>query len=336
VISVDHSRHLLIRAVISIGLIAWLLSSVDLGQIANQWQRINWLLLALVIPPIHLVCIGLRALRLKMILRGMGLGISAWWLGLAHLKSVFVGTLLPGGISGDLYRTYLVSKTTGQGCESIAAICIEKLVGIVSMLFMSLGGLFWGAYLMSEPGLIQLERSLRFVWGGLLAGGVLFGAIAYTGQLEKIQLPFQFWPKLSGFLRQILGFFAKSKHLFEMIVVSLLIQVAVVAWYFAISAAVHFNTSFLILMLTVPIIEFLLMLPISVSGIGVREVAFVVLLTPFGLTAADAVSFSLLTFTVGTVAKVLSGAAFLLTSSKEGTSMNTSSKRKIDDIYSTD
>jgi hypothetical protein len=33
---------------------------------------------------------------------------------------------------------------------------------------------------------------------------------------------------------------------------------------------------------------------------------------------------------------VLSGAAFLLTSSKEGTSMNTSSKRKIDDIYSTD
>jgi hypothetical protein len=247
----------------------------------------------------------------------MGLRLPAWWLGLAQLKGVFVGALLPGGISGDLYRTYLVSKTTGQGCESIAAIVIEKVVGIGSMLFMSLGSLFWGAYLMSHPVLVELERSLRLVWGGFLAVGALLGAIVYTGQVEKIRIPFKFWPELKGVLVQILAFFAKSRHLFEMTIFSLLIQVAVVAWYFTISTAVDFNMSFFVLMLTVPIIEFLLMLPISVSGIGVREVAFVALFTPFGPTVADAVSFSLLTFTVTTFTRIISGTAFLLRSNNK-------------------
>jgi glycosyltransferase 2 family protein len=308
------SRKFLVQAVISFSLMAWLLSKVDMSQIANQWQQINWLLLFLVVPPIQLVCIGLRSLRLKMILRGMGLRISTWWLSIAQLKGIFVGAILPGGISGDVYRTYLLSRTTGQRSESIAAIFVEKVIGIASMLFMSVGGLFWGAYLMSDPGLMQLERSLRLVWGGFLAVGVLLGAIIYTGQVEKIRVSFKAWPELRGFLVQILGFFAKSRQLFKMTVFSLLIQMAVVTWYFTVSNAVDFNTSFLVLMLTVPIIELLLMLPISVSGIGVREVAFVVLFTPFGLTAADAVSFSLLTFTIGTATKMLSGTAFLVES----------------------
>jgi glycosyltransferase 2 family protein len=313
----NHVAGFLAKAVISTSLMAWLLSKVDVSQIANQWREINWLLLILVIPPIHLLCIALRSVRLKVILQGMGLGLSAWWLGLAQLKGVFVGALLPGGISGDLYRTYLVSKTTGQGCESVAAILVEKIVGIGSMLFMSLGSLFWGAYLLSHPALVELERSLRLVWGGFLAVGVLLGAIVYTGQVEKIRLPFKFWPELRGFIVQILDFFTKSRYLFEMTIFSLLIQVAVVAWYFTISTAVDFNMSFLVLMLTVPIIEFLLMLPISISGIGVRDVAFVILFTPFGPTVADAVSFSLLTFTVTTFTKVISGTAFLLESNKK-------------------
>jgi hypothetical protein len=64
-------------------------------------------------------------------------------------------------------------------------------------------------------------------------------------------------------------------------------------------------------MITIPLIEFLVTMPISIGGIGVRDSAFVFLLVPLGLTTADALSYSLLSFVVSTVVSILSGITFL-------------------------
>jgi glycosyltransferase 2 family protein len=302
----------LARTAVSIGLMVWLLLKIDASQIGNQWQNINWPLLLLVIPPTHLVSIGLKSLRLKVILRGMGLRLSAGWLSVAQLRGLFVGAILPGGISGDVYRSYLVSQRTGQAPESVAAVLLEKCIGVWSMLFMLIVGLFWGTVFVRHPLFIDLERSLRFIWSGLLLGGVVLVAIVYIWRTRTTRMWFRNETEVGSFLRQVSGAFSNSRDVFELAIYSVLIQFAVVAWYFAISIAMRFDTSLLVLMLTVPIIEFLLMLPISISGIGVREVAFTVLLAPFGLPVVDAVSFSLLTFLVSTVTRALCGAAFLL------------------------
>ena len=202
----------LIRTVVSVSLMIWLLSKVDLSQIGDQWQEINWLLLVFVIPPIHMLCIALRSLRLKMILSGMGLGISVSWLSLAQLKSLFVGAILPGGISGDVYRSYLVSKTTGQAFESIAAVLVEKCVGIGSMLFMFIVGLFWGSVFVGHPVFVDLERSLRFIWVGLLLAAIIFCAtLFYSGQAQRAGTPFNYTGKLRACLSHVLGFFATAK-----------------------------------------------------------------------------------------------------------------------------
>jgi uncharacterized membrane protein YbhN (UPF0104 family) len=303
-----------VRVLISTTLVVYLFLKVDPNEISNQLREVNWALLLVVTPLIHCFCTALRSLRLKVILHSMGLGVSAWWLSVAQLKGAFVGTFLPGGISGDLYRTYVVSTKTGRGYESVVAVFVEKALGVGSMLCLATGSLLWGAYLMQNPALVELEQSLRWLWGGLLATAILLSLALYTGSVSHIRLPGKWWPQLRNVLVQSLDYFGNGKPLFEMALFSLLIQVAVVVWYFTISTAVAFDLSLLVLVLTVPIIELLLMLPISVSGIGVREVAFVVLLTPFGLTVADAVSFALLCFTVATCTKVVSGIAFLIES----------------------
>jgi hypothetical protein len=60
-----------------------------------------------------------------------------------------------------------------------------------------------------------------------------------------------------------------------------------------------------------PLTALMALLPISVNGLGLREAAAVVLLAPFGVGAAEAVTFSVLVFAATTVAS-LGGAACLL------------------------
>jgi hypothetical protein len=99
--------------------------------------------------------------------------------------------------------------------------------------------------------------------------------------------------------------------LIKVVLLSVLLQLVIVVWYFAVTRSVGIDVPLWNLMLTVPLVELLVMLPITVGGIGVREVAFSALLGPFGIAAKDAISFSLLAFMIATMIRVLSGTLLL-------------------------
>jgi glycosyltransferase 2 family protein len=102
---------------------------------------------------------------------------------------------------------------------------------------------------------------------------------------------------------------------------SLCLQIVIVIWYFVIAISLEFPLSFVALLAIVPLLELLLMLPISVGGIGVREWAFTVPFVPFGLTATEALSYSLLSFLIGTIMTGLSGLAFLFEHTEQESTM---------------
>jgi uncharacterized membrane protein YbhN (UPF0104 family) len=62
----------------------------------------------------------------------------------------------------------------------------------------------------------------------------------------------------------------------------------------------------------VPLVSILTLLPISLNGMGLREGGTVVLLAPLGISAASAVTLSLLIFAVYTTASLSGGVFYLL------------------------
>jgi len=156
--SLPRSIGYLGKALISLALIFWLLLGVELNQIALQWKRTDFIFLVLVVPLIHLTCIALRSIRLRTILNRLGVTLSFWWLGLAQLKGSFMGAVLPGGISGDIYRTYVIGKKTADGWDSVCAVLIEKIVGVGSMLLVCLSGVLYGVYWLGHPVFNQLVK----------------------------------------------------------------------------------------------------------------------------------------------------------------------------------
>ena len=82
-------------------------------------------------------------------------------------------------------------------------------------------------------------------------------------------------------------------------------QVASVTQMAFIARGLQLDISFLFLAVVVPLVSLLTLMPVSVNGMGLREVGMVLLLAPIGITPAQAVTLSLLQFTTLLVASLV-------------------------------
>ncbi|MFN3395434.1 MAG: lysylphosphatidylglycerol synthase domain-containing protein, partial [Thermodesulfovibrionales bacterium] len=81
-------------------------------------------------------------------------------------------------------------------------------------------------------------------------------------------------------------------------------QLVIICSAYVISRGVGIDVPFYFLSIIIPIISVISSIPISISGLGVREASFVLLLAPLGVNHAEAITLSLtwfLSFAVGSL-----------------------------------
>lgn len=304
-------HQMLLRATISVALILWLLSQLDLAQMVTRWSHANWLLLGLLIPILYLLNMVVRAARLKIILQAQELIVPFHLLWLIQLKSSFFISFVPGGAAGDIYRTVAIGREIKRVLDSIASVLLEKFIGLAAMMLLSLASLIAGVYFFDLAAYSSVARPIFVVALALLAAWLLFFVLIRSQFLKRRRLPISIPGRLQDVSEQLYPLFGNYQILVKLGLLSFLLQISIVFWYFTAARAMHLDISLLALMIGVPVVELLLAIPISVGGIGVRDSALVVLLLPFGLNAEDIVSFSLLVAFTATLARTLSGLAFI-------------------------
>ena len=124
---------------------------------------------------------------------------------------------------------------------------------------------------------------------GRIAGGRLSGAV------ERLR-------RAQGVARDL-----PRSVLLRVVAVALFTQLLGVAAYALVAAALGLELSLVTVAWARSAALLLAILPVSVSGLGVREGAVVVLLAPYGIAAPDAMAFSLAGFTATTVVSALLG-----------------------------
>jgi hypothetical protein len=91
---------------------------------------------------------------------------------------------------------------------------------------------------------------------------------------------------------------------------SFLLQINVIVYYYVIAAALGIQLSVFYFCLFIPPILILTMLPVSVGGVGVREAAFLFFLIPLGITPAEIVSLSLWSYILALLANLSGGLVY--------------------------
>ena len=223
-----------------------------------------------------------------------------------YVSLYFVGTffnlLLPTSVGGDVARAWYLAGA-GKRWPAFLSVLADRLSGLFVLLLMAFGA---ALVVPQEP------------WVRVAALGA--GAAAALGLVLFLLAPLgnggtEAGRGLRGKVRQVaavLGLYRRSPRLVLVATsLSALIQVAnvVLVWMLGQGAGLPLPLDYCFVLM--PLVALLTLLPISVGGLGVREGAVVLLLAPRGIAAGQAVTLSLLWFSVF-VAAGLAGAGLYL------------------------
>ncbi len=251
-----------------------------------------WLLLAAVLT---LTALVLSALRWQRVLDVLGLSAGLRRLVSHYLAGQFVSNVLPTTIGGDVLRVNRLSNDTGEAPSSFASVVLERLTGWLVLPIISVAGFLLNPALRHLGRATQVALALSFLTLTTLA--VVLAAVAS----DRIGGRFgarEGWRRFAAALHLGLD---RLRHqpgaAAHVLVVGFAYQLVLVLAAVAAARALGVQPAgFTALLAFFPAVAIAQVLPIGISGLGVREAAFVLFLTPLGVSAQDAIALGLLLY----------------------------------------
>jgi glycosyltransferase 2 family protein len=220
--------------------------------------------------------------------------------------STFVGTFLPS-VGADVYRAYSLAKEGVSGSQSAASVAVDRLLGVLSLLLAAIVGLPFAGTLARDP--------VVFWTIGLTVAGCAIGALAVfsrraarTAHAVNARLRMGGPQQIAGRLIDAIG---RYKHHRSELAIVLVLSVAVQgvriaqAWLLGLSLAIAAPASAYAAF--VPIILLIMLLPITVYGVGTSQFAFDSLFGLIGVPAASSFALSVLFVALGIVGNLPGG-----------------------------
>ena len=245
---------------------------------------------------LNLVNIHLKVIRWDVILRTRGIVYPRRRAWASFLTSLYVGLLTPGRV-GDVLRAHYLRHDLGVPlAEGIASVVVDRLCDLyVLAAFVAVGVVRFAPV---------LAGSLAFVtWGGVIAT-VLGPLVLFIPGVAEAVLGRAFARFSPGSGREDFSRFLAAVRANVGRPLLLTIPLTVATFFvnylqgFLIARAIGLPMTFFDATCLLAIASLLGLLPISVSGVGVRELFFALAFPMLGFSASAGVSFGLLVFFV--------------------------------------
>ncbi|MGE0555121.1 MAG: lysylphosphatidylglycerol synthase transmembrane domain-containing protein [Gemmatimonadales bacterium] len=289
-----------IRIAVGVSLLTFLLARIDLGQLSVRWSG---LLLVGAIAAVLLLAAAqaLSAARWRVLI---GAGAPPWgYLFRLYLTAAFFSLFLPTAVGGDAVRATAASRSLGRTSLMVGTVLADRMLGVLAL------GIFFLIGLTVAGGLEGLALDWR------PSRELLLGALAAIAVLLALGwLLRRFLAKPVAFARGVAAAFVElarePRRLAAAVALGLLVQLVYLSAWVVLAEALGLPLPLGSFLLTVPIVSLSTMAPITISGVGIREGAWVLLLKPFGIPAADALALSLTYFASWMVVAALGGLWF--------------------------
>jgi uncharacterized protein (TIRG00374 family) len=290
---------------------AYVLWKIDLEQTIDVlldadplWFALAVGIMVLTVPPM--------ALRWQWLLEAQGIRDRFRWLTRAYYVSYTAGQILPTSIGGDAVRIVESARRhPGRTGDLTAIVLLERgLGGTATVLLGALGFVLAvgrydvGAYLWLEG---------LFVFGTLFLIFVFFARSArpLLARLRPLLARLRLERPLRAFYDGVHHYRGHPRLLFGVLAFTIALQAFRILSIWAAARAVGVELSPRIYFVMGPLFFLILLLPVTLNGIAVREAFFVSFLGSVGVAADPAFAAGFLFFLV-TMAVAVPGAAILL------------------------
>ncbi len=265
----------IIRLILGLGVVVFLLARAKpehfLGAISN---------ISPLVPVASVMfywlsqCLSIT--KWRMLLQARGADFSYLECARLYLLGMFCSLFLPTTIGGDGVRALITGPRCGGTAAAASAILVERLTGLTALLTIGAVGIaLWGTN-SSSLGTTVLLR----IFGVLALVALAFIVLRFTayrlenivtGRTKKIA------SKWAGLHREI-DFYAQRERWATLLMafcISFIFQAAQVAINIFLARAAGLQTPITTFLWLVPMLSLTSMIPIGISGLGVREAAAV-------------------------------------------------------------
>jgi len=299
-----------IKIAVSVVLVVILYFSIDLNYVVGEIIRMAaWFLLAV----LGLAIIGmiLEVVKWRVLLSGYSYRLLAK----AFLYSQFFILALPGALFGEAAKIAVFGKDTDSYDRSVSTVAIDKMTGLIGLMIFGVAGLlltreelppaFMGIVIFFLVFAILVISSMRIP---VIRGGFLKLIEFLRAKMKRFD---KFYDNAAGVVTTWNEYLYKPSLLVKSVAFGLLFnavllgQYVLVCWYYGIPAA------WVDLAWMIPLVGVVQALPISLAGIGIRDVSMVAMFAYIGVTAEQAMILALCLLIV-IIFRAVCGAAVIL------------------------
>jgi glycosyltransferase 2 family protein len=224
-----------------------------------------------------------------------------------YLAGQFVGNVLPSTIGGDVLRVSRAAKTTGTGDIAFASVVIERLSGFVALPLLTVLGFAL------EPSLLELDHAwiALAIAGATVAALVVILAVAGSSHLAGRFAKHQNWMRFIGAVHIGVDRIRREpRQALRVLVAALAYQASVLVAVYCAIHALGISVPNGAVLAFLPAVAAAQALPISLSGLGIREGLLVLLLRPLDVPTGKAIGVGLLWYGMTLIVSLLGAPAF--------------------------
>lgn len=298
----------LLRLAITLGVLAWFLRRIDLSATLAAVAALPLASLS-AMAGLTAVDRGLMAWRWILLVRATGIELSTksgLWI---FLVSSFLGTVAPAGIGGDVARAWELRQRTARGIDAVAAGAVDRWLGLTSVALLGGYGLARWTWTMDPRITVAMVTLVVLTLAGAVAG--LWADLILPRALPAPWLTHPPWRQLHQLALSLGAFRQQWRTVAEVAALSLAVQVlrVVLAWVIGRGLGIPVGLDYYLVIMPVAIV--LILLPISIGGLGPAQGAIVWMMQPLGVDAGLAFAMGTLFVLLG-IAGNLPGAVLWL------------------------
>jgi uncharacterized protein (TIRG00374 family) len=304
----------ILKIVVSLGLITIALWRVDLAKVAAQLVSANrWYILLAVL--FYTVAIIINGIKWQILLRAQGVHVPFGPVLQFLYAGFFFNNFLPANVGGDVIRGYGLARYTDRTADAAVSVVVDRIVGLLAYMSTAAVAAIVAVNLTGFAALKRVE------WVAFVALAVLAGtfALLLSRRLRNLISRLFTWPLLSPLAPMWTRVSdAFNAYRFKYGAIALAFGVALIGiactslvnW--CLSQSMGGQMSLPVIFLFNPLIALVLMVPISIGGIGVSQAAYPFFYGLAGVPAAHALAVSLLMQAVAIIASLPGGVFWLM------------------------
>jgi len=304
---------LLLKISLSVALILWITHDIALDSVFAVIAQSNASLLILAFS-LFFVGYVITAFRWRTLIRVQGGDAPIFFLVRSFMVALFFNNFLPSTVGGDVVRMYDSWRLGNSKSDAVTVVLVDRFLGVIVLLCFALLALIFDEVVAGEVPFITAWAAAGLAGMGIATWLILKIPASTTQMLSSAKNSLT--ARIGGMLAKVLCSFQAYRHgrsaILRALGLSVLLQVNVVIHFTLVARAVGIEVPVESMFLIIPVAVFIMMMPISINAIGVREAVFVFLFSLYGVHSVEALAFAWIAYGFTLLQGVLGGIVFAL------------------------